>query len=104
VTISSQQRPNRLDAIGIFSLLIVPPARHTRKSQQPHGSFGKWLDQHHPLELAEWAKLFKKSFVFTGGEIVREFLLSTGYLPGAHDADYPIFRKVKKRKPAWMRA
>jgi hypothetical protein len=29
-------------------------------------------------------QVFKKTFVFTGGEIVNEFLMSTGYLPGAH--------------------
>jgi DNA-3-methyladenine glycosylase I len=45
--------------------------------------------------------LFKKNFVFTGGEIVNEFLLSTGYLPGAHEADCPIFKKVKTQNPPW---
>ena len=46
-------------------------------------------------------KLFKKNFVFTGGEIVNEFLLSTGYLPGAHETDCPIFRKAKTQNPPW---
>ena len=35
-------------------------------------------------------KLFKTQFRFTGGEIVGEFLMSTGYLPGAHVAGCPI--------------
>lgn len=39
-------------------------------------------------------KLFKKTFKFTGGEIVNEFLMSTGYLPGAHDEDCPIYSKL----------
>jgi DNA-3-methyladenine glycosylase I len=63
------------------------------------GSFRGWLDSNHPLLLEEWTKLFKKTFVFTGGEIVREFLVSTGYLPGAHDTDCPIFLKVQALNP-----
>ncbi len=69
--------------------------------QKEFGSFKGWLDAHHPLPKAEWVKLFKKVFVFTGGEIVNEFLLSTGYLPGAHEADCPIFKKVKTQNPPW---
>jgi DNA-3-methyladenine glycosylase I len=54
---------------------------------QEYGSFGKWIEAHHPLDLPEWLKLFKKTFKFVGGEIVNEFLMSTAYLPGAHDLD-----------------
>ena len=50
-----------------------------------HGSFKAWLDVHHPAELQDWVKLIKKTFKFTGPEIVREFLVSLAYLPGAHD-------------------
>ncbi|TAD87896.1 MAG: DNA-3-methyladenine glycosylase I, partial [Alphaproteobacteria bacterium] len=32
---------------------------------------------------------FKRTFRFTGGEITGEFLLSLGYLPGAHASDCP---------------
>ena len=53
--------------------------------QKEHGSFRAWIEAHHPLEKVEWVKLFKKTFRFTGGEIVNEFLMSTGYLLGAHD-------------------
>ena len=49
----------------------------------------------------EWTLLFKKTFSFTGGEIVNEFLMSTGYLPGAHDENCPVHKKVLKTKPAW---
>jgi DNA-3-methyladenine glycosylase I len=66
------------------------------------GSFKGWLDAHHPLTKDEWTKLFKKTFVFTGGEIVNEFLMSTGYLPGAHIPDCPAYKKVAILKPAWM--
>jgi len=67
------------------------------------GSFKGWLDANRPLTKEEWTKLFKKTFVFTGGEIVNEFLISTGYLPGAHQADCPVYKKVASLRPAWMR-
>jgi DNA-3-methyladenine glycosylase I len=78
-------------------------ARVVRQLAREHGSFAKWLDAAHPLTLEEWKKLFKKTFRFTGGEIVREFLVSTGYLPDAHDEDCPVHRKILKLKPAWAR-
>jgi DNA-3-methyladenine glycosylase I len=71
--------------------------------QKEFGSFRNWLDQHYPLAKDEWTKLFKKTFVFTGGEIVNEFLLSTGYLPGAHEESCSVYKKVASLRPAWMR-
>lgn len=67
------------------------------------GSFKGWLDANHPLTKEGWAKIFKKTFVFTGSEIVNEFLISTGYLPGAHQKDCPVYQKAAAQKPAWMR-
>ena len=67
------------------------------------GSFRGWLDAHHPLTRDEWTKLFKHTFVFTGGEIVNEFLMSSGYLPGAHDETCPIFETVAAQQPPWLR-
>lgn len=81
----------------------IENARCIQVLQADYGSFKKWLDSNHPQDLDAWAKLFKKTFLFTGGEIVREFLISTGYLPGAHDADCPIFTVVKRKKPPWMK-
>lgn len=69
--------------------------------QKEFGSFKKWLEYHHPKTKDEWTKLFKKTFKFTGGEIVNEFLQSAGYLPGAHDTSCPVFKKVLKAKPLW---
>ena len=69
--------------------------------QKEFGSFKKWLAQHHPKTREEWTKLFKQTFRFTGGEIVNEFLMSTGYLPGAHDSVCAIHKKVLKAKPMW---
>jgi DNA-3-methyladenine glycosylase I len=71
--------------------------------QNEFGSFEKWLDAQHPANRVEWTKLFKQNFRFTGGEIVNEFLMSTGYLPGAHDKNCPIYKKVLKTGVAWMR-
>ncbi len=68
-----------------------------------HDSFKGWLDANRTLSKEEWIKLFKKTFVFTGGEIVNEFLMSTGYLAGAHDERCPIYKKVASLRPAWMR-
>lgn len=69
--------------------------------QKEFGSFKKWLAHHHPKTKDEWTKLFKKTFRFTGGEIVNEFLMSAGYLPGAHDESCPVHKKVLKAKPKW---
>ena len=69
--------------------------------QKEMGSFKNWLTHHHPKTKEEWVKLFKQHFKFTGGEIVNEFLMSTGYLPGAHDEDCAIYKKVLKAKPKW---
>lgn len=82
----------------------IENAKRIQALRGEYGSFKGWLDIHHPRTLEEWAKLFKKTFVFTGGEIVREFLVSTGYLPGAHDEDCPIFKVVKKKNPPWMKS
>jgi len=66
------------------------------------GSFRKWLDMHSVKinSLEEWTKLFRKTFRFTGGEIVNEFLMSTGYLPGAHSPDCPVSERIKQIKQA----
>lgn len=60
------------------------------------GSFREWLDIHSKKinSIEEWTKLFKKTFKFTGGEIVNEFLMSTGYLPGAHSPDCPVYERI----------
>jgi DNA-3-methyladenine glycosylase I len=71
--------------------------------QKEFGSFKNWLDKHHPLSKEEWVKLFKQNFRFTGGEIVNEFLMSAGYLPGAHSKDCPVYKKIEKLKPMWMK-
>lgn len=66
------------------------------------GSFADWLAAHHPRAKPDWVKLFKKTFVFTGGEIVGEFLMSIGYLGGAHRPDCPVERRIARLRPPWM--
>jgi DNA-3-methyladenine glycosylase I len=75
----------------------IENAKIILKIRDEFGSFGKWLDlQNKTLQtLAEWTKVFRKTFKFTGGEIVNEFLMSTGYLPGAHSPDCPVFRQIE---------
>lgn len=66
--------------------------------RKEHGSFKKWLDDHAEsnMTLEEWTRLFRKTFRFTGSEIVNEFLVSTGYLPGAHSPECPVYKKIMK--------
>ena len=70
---------------------IVENARRVRAMRGTHGGFTGWLDAHHPRDKAAWVKLFKTTFRFTGGEIVGEFLMSLGYLPGAHVPACPVY-------------
>ena len=83
---------------------VIANARTILELRDSHVSFAKWLDAHHPLPKEQWVKLFKRTFHFTGGEIVGEFLLSTGYLAGAHREDCAVYRRIVKLHPPWMRA
>ncbi len=78
-------------------------AQQLQEIRREYGSFAAWLDQHHPLPKDAWVKLFKKTFRFTGGEIVNEFLMSLGYLPGAHAADCPVYAEIAALNPPWMK-
>lgn len=80
----------------------VENARRLKAIRQAVGSFAAWLDANHPRPKAQWVKLFRNTFVFTGGEITGEFLLSTGYLPGAHDKSCPVYRQIAKLGPPWL--
>jgi len=86
----------------------IDNAKKIKAIQKESGSFKNWLDLNHlrmesfgPKTKEEWVKLFKQNFRFTGGEIVNEFLVSTGYLPGAHIVTCPVYKKVLKLKPKW---
>jgi len=79
-------------------------ARVIQEIRREHGSFAAWIDAHHPRPKEEWVKLFKRRFAFMGGEIVGEFLMSLGYLPGAHREDCPVMARLARLEPPWMRA
>jgi DNA-3-methyladenine glycosylase I len=80
---------------------VIDNARLIQELRRSHGSLAAWLDAHHPRSRAEWTKLFRQTFRFTGGEIVNEFLMSLGYLPGAHEANCPIFARIIRLDPPW---
>ncbi len=104
-----QDRSRLLQDAGIIrNRLKVDAAIHNarvmRELQAEFGSFKNWLDQHHPKSREQWTKLFRKTFKFTGGEIVNEFLMSTGYMPGAHIPSCPVYVKIAEKNPPWMRS
>jgi DNA-3-methyladenine glycosylase I len=81
---------------------IVHNAGVVQGFRASHGGFAAWLDANHPRDKPAWIKLFKSTFRFTGGEIVGEFLLSLGYLPGAHAPDCPVAARIAALSPPWM--
>jgi DNA-3-methyladenine glycosylase I len=83
---------------------VIENAKRLRAIRASHGSFAQWLDAHHPRGKDEWVRLFRDTFRFTGGEIVGEFLMSLGYLPGAHEADCPVHGHILRLDPPWRRA
>lgn len=62
--------------------------------QKEFGSFQTWLNTHKGNTKDAWVELFKQTFKFTGGEIVNEFLMSTGYLAGSHSKSCPVYHKI----------
>ncbi len=100
---SEKKREKLLQDPGIIrNRLKVDAAIHNANVildlQKEHGSFSNWLKKNHPLTKEEWVKLFKKTFHFTGGEITNEFLMSIGYLPGAHVPSCAVYKKLAKMK------
>ena len=83
---------------------VIENARRIRAMRESHGGFAAWIAAHHPRPKSEWVKLFKKALKFTGGEVTGEFLMSLGYLPGAHRRDCPAFAQIERMDPPWMSA
>ncbi len=81
----------------------IENAKSIQRLQKEFGSFEKWLETNHPKSKDEWVDLFKMTFKFTGGEIVNEFLMSTGYLPNAHSVKCRIYKKTLQAKPMWFK-
>jgi DNA-3-methyladenine glycosylase I len=78
-------------------------ARRVQAVRRSHGSFAGWLEAHHPRSPEDWTRLFRQTFRFTGTQIVNEFLMSLGYLPGAHEADCPVYARILELSPPWAR-
>ena len=82
---------------------IIANARTIQELRHSHGGFAEWLDAHHPMDKPGWVRLFRRTFRFTGGEIVGEFLQSLGWLPGAHAEVCPIHQDIIAEEPPWFR-
>jgi DNA-3-methyladenine glycosylase I len=83
---------------------IISNARTLQTLRSTHGGFASWIAANHPLTKTAWVKLFKKTFRFTGGEIVGEFLMSTGTLPGSHAPDCPVGQSLRALQPPYLQA
>lgn len=81
---------------------VIANANRIRGLRDEAGSFAGWLAAHHPRDEGAWLKLFRGTFAFAGPEVVREFLMSIGYLPGAHSPDCPVYSRIAGIGPAWM--
>ncbi len=104
---SETDRTRLLSDAGIIrNKLKINAAIHNARVilglQDKYGSFKQWLDTQHPLTKEEWTKLFKKHFKFVGGEIVNEFLMSSGYLKGAHIESCPVHKTILTLSPPWI--
>jgi DNA-3-methyladenine glycosylase I len=82
----------------------IANAHAVQQLRGAYGSFAAFLDVHHPRSKPQWVKLLKRHFAHVGGEIAGEFLMSLGYLPGAHRPDCPAFERVRAADPPWCRA
>ena len=100
------ERARLLDDAGIIRNRLkvdaaISNANVIASMRDLHGGFDEWLAAHHPLDKADWVKLFKKTFRFTGGEITGEFLMSTGWIEGAHHPACPVGREIVALSPPW---
>lgn len=82
---------------------VIHNAKQVLTLIEEHGSFQAWLNLNDSKNLQEWVLLFKKYFKFVGGEIVNEFLMSAGYLKGAHENSCLIYQNVLKEQPNWLK-
>lgn len=80
---------------------VIYNANKILEIKREYGSFRNWLDYNLSNDLREWTNLFKKNFKFTGSLIVEEFLMSTGYLKGAHVENCVIHKEIIKLEPKW---
>ncbi len=80
---------------------VINNAKVIQGIQKSHKSFVSWLDEQMKelKDEKEAAKFFKKQgFKFVGGEIIKEFLQSVGYLKTPHEAKCPVTKEIFKAK------
>ena len=53
----------------------IENARRIAALRESHGGFARWLAANHPLEKAEWVKLFKRTFVLPAAKSRASFCL-----------------------------
>ena len=100
------ERARLLDDAGIIRNRLkvdaaIANANTIAGLRHSHGGFHQWLAANHPLDKADWVRLFKRTFRFTGGEITGEFLMSTGWLAGAHHPACPVHHEILALAPPW---
>jgi len=81
---------------------IIYNAQQAIKIIAEYGSLEAFLNHHHPLDLKSWTLLFKKHFKFIGTEVMNEFLMSTGYLKGAHHEQCIAYQKSISSGAKWV--
>jgi DNA-3-methyladenine glycosylase I len=81
---------------------IIENARRVVGLRESDGGIAAWIAAHHPSSKDDWVKMFRQTFVFMGAEVVGEFLISIGYLPGAHREDCPAYARIAPLRPPWM--
>lgn len=84
-------------------LAVIYNAQQIQGIRKEYGSFLEWLETRNERSIDEWVKLFKRTFKFVGKDIVEEFLMSTGFLSGAHKDDCPVLQQIVEYKPKWSR-
>ncbi len=99
-TARDRQRLMKNEGIIRNRLKIDAAVENAKRISALGQPFAGWLEAHHPRSKEEWVKLFKKTFVFTGGEITGSFLISIGYLPGAHEKSCPVHKRLASPGPA----
>ena len=97
----------RNDSSIIRNRLKIEATIYNAKSiasiRRSHGGFGNWLFQKKTLNREDWSKVFKQNFKFMGEKIVGEFLMSIGYLKGAHHENCPVYNSIKALGPVWFK-
>ena len=83
---------------------IINNANTVIALRESDGGFAAWIAARHPQNRAGWTKSFKRTFKFMGPEIVNEFLMCIGYLPGAHHRQCEAYNRIAKIGPPWMKA